>query len=120
MKRCPKCNRTYSDDNQKFCTHDGGHLMADQYAPTSTDLNATIQAGSFDLNSAFDAAQSDAPATTAPTPPPPAQTPPTPPAPSTPDLVSTLPGNTPIPTSDFRRTNETGPAAGAPTSASLR
>ena len=20
MKRCPKCNRTYPDDNQKFCT----------------------------------------------------------------------------------------------------
>lgn len=23
MKRCPKCNRTYTTDSQKFCTHDG-------------------------------------------------------------------------------------------------
>ena len=23
MKRCPKCNRTYTTDTQKFCTHDG-------------------------------------------------------------------------------------------------
>jgi len=28
MKRCPKCNRTYSTDTQKFCTHDGGLLFA--------------------------------------------------------------------------------------------
>src|SRR5437660_7214120 len=27
MKRCPKCNRTYSTDTQKFCTHDGGLLF---------------------------------------------------------------------------------------------
>jgi hypothetical protein len=26
MKRCPKCNRTYTTGNQKFCTHDGGSL----------------------------------------------------------------------------------------------
>src|SRR5262249_18255341 len=26
MKRCPKCNRTYTTDTQKFCTHDGGIL----------------------------------------------------------------------------------------------
>jgi hypothetical protein len=26
MKRCPKCNRTYTTDTQKFCTHDGGVL----------------------------------------------------------------------------------------------
>ena len=26
MKRCPKCNRTYKTDTQKFCTHDGGIL----------------------------------------------------------------------------------------------
>ena len=26
MKRCPKCNRTYTTGNQKFCTHDGGLL----------------------------------------------------------------------------------------------
>ncbi len=26
MRRCPKCNRTYTTDTQKFCTHDGGVL----------------------------------------------------------------------------------------------
>ncbi|MFS8084371.1 MAG: hypothetical protein ACMG6H_01980, partial [Acidobacteriota bacterium] len=26
MKRCPKCNRTFSAANQKFCTNDGGLL----------------------------------------------------------------------------------------------
>lgn len=28
MKRCPKCNRSYTTDTQKFCTHDGGLLAA--------------------------------------------------------------------------------------------
>ena len=28
MKRCPKCNRTYTTNTQKFCTHDGGILVA--------------------------------------------------------------------------------------------
>src|SRR5437660_4086614 len=27
MKRCPKCNRTFTTDTQKFCTHDGGLLL---------------------------------------------------------------------------------------------
>jgi len=27
MKRCPKCNRTYTTNTQKFCTHDGGILV---------------------------------------------------------------------------------------------
>src|SRR6185503_13471778 len=27
MRRCPKCNRTYQTDTQKFCTHDGGLLF---------------------------------------------------------------------------------------------
>ncbi len=43
MKRCQKCNRTYPDDNQKFCTTDGGLLVnADQ----AFDPNATIQSTS--------------------------------------------------------------------------
>ncbi len=43
MKRCQKCNRTYPDDNQKFCTNDGGLLVnADQ----AFDPNATIQSTS--------------------------------------------------------------------------
>ncbi len=28
MKRCPKCNRSYTTDTQKFCTYDGGLLAA--------------------------------------------------------------------------------------------
>jgi flagellar basal body-associated protein FliL len=40
MKRCPKCNRTFPDDNQKFCTIDGGLLVA---ADKPFDPNATIQ-----------------------------------------------------------------------------
>ena len=40
MKRCPKCSRTFPDDNQKFCTIDGGLLVeGDQ----PFDPNATIQ-----------------------------------------------------------------------------
>ena len=39
MKRCPKCSRTYPDDNQKFCTLDGGLLLN---AEQAFDPNATI------------------------------------------------------------------------------
>ncbi len=39
MKSCPKCNRLYPDDNQKFCTVDGGLLgTVDQ----AFDPNATM------------------------------------------------------------------------------
>ena len=38
MKRCPKCNRTYSTDTQKFCTHDGGLLFI-----IEDDLDKTVQ-----------------------------------------------------------------------------
>ncbi len=40
MKRCPKCSRTFPDDKQKFCTIDGGLLVA---ADKPFDPNATIQ-----------------------------------------------------------------------------
>jgi hypothetical protein len=40
MKRCPKCNHTYPDDNQKFCTVDGGLLVT---ADKPFDPSATIQ-----------------------------------------------------------------------------
>jgi hypothetical protein len=40
MKRCPKCSRTFPDDNQKFCTIDGGLLVA---GDQPFDPNATIQ-----------------------------------------------------------------------------
>ncbi|HET6853043.1 MAG TPA: hypothetical protein VFH46_12115 [Pyrinomonadaceae bacterium] len=48
MKSCPKCNRTYPDEGQKFCTFDGGLLIAPQ--PQTFDPNATIRATSIDLN----------------------------------------------------------------------
>jgi hypothetical protein len=40
MKRCPKCNRTFPDENQKFCTFDGGLLIAQP----AFDPNVTIRA----------------------------------------------------------------------------
>ena len=45
MKRCPKCSRTFPDDNQKFCTIDGGLLVP---GDKPFDPNATIQ-GSANL-----------------------------------------------------------------------
>src|SRR6185436_6840579 len=45
MKRCPKCNRPFPDDNQKFCTIDGGLLVPDQ----PFDPNATMQASTVQL-----------------------------------------------------------------------
>jgi hypothetical protein len=48
MKTCPKCNRTFPDEGQKFCTFDGGLLIA----PQPSDPNATIRATSIDLNAA--------------------------------------------------------------------
>lgn len=47
MKRCPKCSRSYQDDNQKFCTLDGGLLVP---AQEGFDPNATILA-TTNLNS---------------------------------------------------------------------
>src|SRR6185295_15696936 len=46
MKRCPKCSRTFPDENQKFCTFDGGLLRADQ---PPFDPNLTVRATSKDL-----------------------------------------------------------------------
>jgi hypothetical protein len=48
MKSCPKCNRTFPDEGQKFCTFDGGLLIA----PQTLDPNATIRATTIDLNAA--------------------------------------------------------------------
>jgi len=39
MKSCPKCNRTFPDEGQKFCTFDGGLLIA----PQTFDPNMTIR-----------------------------------------------------------------------------
>src|SRR6476659_7880720 len=46
MKSCPKCNRTFPDEGQKFCTFDGGLLIA---PPPALDPNATMRATSADL-----------------------------------------------------------------------
>ena len=42
MKRCPQCNRTYSDDALSFCLDDGSPLVS-AAAPSSFDPNATVQ-----------------------------------------------------------------------------
>ena len=47
MKRCPKCNRAYQTDTQKFCTHDGGLLFA-----IDPSLSETVQ---FDSTQVRDA-----------------------------------------------------------------
>ncbi|HKR61191.1 MAG TPA: hypothetical protein VJS64_15830 [Pyrinomonadaceae bacterium] len=45
MKRCPKCNRSFPEESQKFCTVDGGLLIAEP----SFDPNATMRATSAEL-----------------------------------------------------------------------
>lgn len=42
MKRCPQCNRTYTDDALSFCLDDGSPLISES-APSSFDPGATIQ-----------------------------------------------------------------------------
>jgi hypothetical protein len=41
MKRCPKCNRTFTTDTQKFCTHDGGVLEGVAMEPETIRLDST-------------------------------------------------------------------------------
>ena len=41
MKRCPTCNRTYTDNSLNFCLEDGTPLATD--APPGPDPNATIR-----------------------------------------------------------------------------
>src|SRR5260221_10743117 len=61
MKRCPKCNRTYTTNTQKFCTHDGGILVLED-APAQSDtiridssqLDAPTKAISRELVPGFD------------------------------------------------------------------
>ena len=45
MKRCPKCNRSFPEESQKFCTVDGGLLIAEP----AFDPSATMRATSADL-----------------------------------------------------------------------
>ena len=42
MKRCPQCNRTFTDDALSFCLDDGSPL-ASVSAPPPPDLSATVQ-----------------------------------------------------------------------------
>ena len=42
MKRCPQCNRTYTDDALSFCLDDGSPLVSTT-APSSFDPGATVQ-----------------------------------------------------------------------------
>lgn len=91
MKRCPKCNRNFPDDNQKFCTIDGGLLVA---AEKPFDPNATIQGATVDLKPAK--------------PPQPSQ--------PQPDFGATISTPSQAPTVVFPK--QTGPT-GAPTSANL-
>ena len=42
MKRCPQCNRTYTDDALSFCLDDGSPLVS-ATAPSSFDPGATVQ-----------------------------------------------------------------------------
>lgn len=94
MKRCPKCSRTFPDDNQKFCTIDGGLLVT---AEAAFDPNATIQ-GSANL--------------AVPTAPPPEQ----PVSNRPPNFGETIAGS--APTAVLPRNKQTGPT-GSPTSANL-
>ncbi len=54
MKSCPKCNRTFPDEGQKFCTFDGGLLIA----PQTFDPNATMRSTSADLSAMAEKATS--------------------------------------------------------------
>src|SRR5207244_8659332 len=49
MKRCQKRSRTFPDENQKFCTFDGGLLLAEQPVQPPFDPNLTVRATSNDL-----------------------------------------------------------------------
>jgi hypothetical protein len=99
MKRCPKCNRTFADDAQKFCTHDGGLLVSEVQPTVNFDPNATIITETLETDSPptipiRPSAQQDLNRT----------------------IASTMPPSPP-PTTDFRH-SETGPAV-RPTSANL-
>lgn len=83
MKRCPKCSRTFPDDNQKFCTIDGGLLVADQ----PFDPNATFRS-SAPLN----------PPTAAPPAAPPATQPAADKPPTQPDFGATIATSSSAPT----------------------
>ena len=74
MKRCPQCNRTYTDDALSFCLDDGSPLVS-AAAPSSFDPSATVQYPQARDTSppptiAYPGAQSAPPVQPPPTPPP--------------------------------------------------
>ncbi|HEX7999402.1 MAG TPA: hypothetical protein VF528_13530 [Pyrinomonadaceae bacterium] len=91
MKRCPKCNRTYPDDNQKFCTVDGGRLETVADAGSNYDLGPTVITNQADLNL------------------PPERPPAQASQPPSPDLNKTMASFPPPQTGEIRR-SDTGPA----------
>ena len=55
MKRCPKCNRTFESQTQKFCTQDGTSLIDEIAAPPpEIDLKETIRIDSAPLAQMLD------------------------------------------------------------------
>lgn len=51
MKRCPNCNRTYTDDALSFCLEDGTPLLGVDAPPPAYDSEATVQyPGARDAN----------------------------------------------------------------------
>jgi rRNA maturation protein Nop10 len=52
MKRCPSCERTYTDDALSFCPNDGTPLVTD--TPSSFDPQATIMASPPKVSGPFD------------------------------------------------------------------
>ena len=43
MKRCPSCNRSYTDTSLNFCLEDGTPLVVDAPTPPPSDPNATMR-----------------------------------------------------------------------------
>lgn len=43
MKRCPACNRTYSDDAKMFCADDGSRLVTEQAARAESNVPPSAQ-----------------------------------------------------------------------------
>src|SRR5436190_6240121 len=95
MKRCPKCNRSFPDDNQKFCTVDGGLLVT---ADKPFDPNATIASANLPVTPVE----------------PPREAPPATPEP---DFGATIATSSSAPTAVLPR--KTGPT-GSPTSSNLQ
>jgi hypothetical protein len=93
MKRCPKCSRTFPDDKQKFCTIDGGLLVAEQVF----DPNATFRSAPLTPQSATQ------PMPQPPTPQPPTQSSGT----KQPDLGATIATSSSAPTAVLPK--DTGP-----------